>query len=87
MEFTLSEGEYSYLEWSPLNHIYSKRAKGVLFLFILSIEPSFLTLDDKGTLRLHYVKEKTEQDIELVQIVEPGEIFRSGKLEIDESMR
>jgi len=41
-------------------------------LFISYLEPSFLTLDEKGCLRLHYVKEKTEQ------VIEPEEVFRSG---------
>ncbi len=38
-----------------------------------SIGPYFLTLDDKGGLRVHYVEEKTEQ------IMREGEIFRCGK--------
>ncbi len=37
-----------------------------------------MTLDNKGRLRIHYVKEKIEK------MVEPGEVFRSGKFGIFE---
>ena len=39
----------------------------------MSLEPCFLTLDDKGRLRVHDVKEKIDQ------IIESEETFRSGK--------
>jgi hypothetical protein len=44
----------------------------IFYCLFSSLEPSFLTLDDKGILRLHSVKEKTMKE------VREGEAFRSG---------
>ncbi len=71
-EFILSEGKYSYLEWAPLNRDYIDSTESVYFVYMRCLEPSFLTLDDKGNLRLHFVNEENEQ------IVESGEVYRSG---------
>jgi len=49
-EFSLSEGKYSYLEWSPLTRISLDK-------------PYFLTLDGQGILRIHNVSDKTEEVI------------------------
>jgi len=45
----------------------------LIFLDLSMIDPYFLTLDDQGALRRHYVKEGKEE------IVEKGEVFRCGK--------
>jgi len=44
------------------------------------IEPYFLTFDDRGALRIHYVKEGTEETIV------KGERFHSGNFRIKENI-
>ncbi len=74
-EFSLFDGRrYTYLEWPPLNNYYIESIKDLFILLYIEIDPCFLTLDDKGTLRIHYVKEGTEE------IIQEGEFFRCGTI-------
>jgi len=63
-EFKNKEGSYTYLEWPVLSETYIEK-------------PYFLTLDNQGRLRIHYVKEKSEE------IVTEEEKYRCGCFSVD----
>jgi len=62
--FKLTEGNYSYLEWPPLTQTFIEK-------------PYFLTLDDKGKLRLHDLQKKTQE------VLEPEETYRSAAFSVN----
>jgi len=65
VEFNLKEGKYIYLEWPVINDIYLERG------------PYFLTLDDLGKLRIHYIKEIKEE------IIGEEDRYRSACFSVD----
>ncbi len=72
-KFLLKEGEFTYLEWPSLNDDYIKSKMIIFFVLLKVIGPYFLSLDDKGKIRVHYIKEKSEE------IVSKEEFYRCGK--------
>jgi len=64
-KFQLKEGRYTLLEWPPLTQAFLE-------------EPCFLALDNTGTLRVHYIKDKKEEII-----MEGGEKYGCACFAVD----